>query len=929
MLRIGRRIQRGFTQASSFANHMDNFLSSDNALYAEQMFENWKKNRSSVHASWDAYFTNLSNGVESNQAFIQPPRPQSAVGSSAHHATPDHSTHKKHGGETTSHVAQEKLAQMILRYRRRAHELANIDPLNIEENRITNRSKFITLEQDPREFGFSPAEIQKPIHYYSNMKGFSHSKKEWTPLEVSKLLQEIYSGPITYEYSHIPNNEVQDWIRERIENVPPFTLSKQEKTNLLDRILRSQAFTDFCEKKYSSAKRFGIDGLDSAISGMEMLVNTAKKEGVQHIIVGMAHRGRLNTLACVFEKPYEAIFTEFKDPGIAKNIKSADWGFAGDVKYHLGASHQRHYEDGSKISLTMLPNPSHLETVNTVALGKAKSKMDHIGDKEGDKVVPVLIHGDAAFAGQGVVYETLQMELLKGYTCKGTVHIVFNNHVGFTTNPRDGRSTPYCTDVMKANNSFIIHVNADYPEQVDWAFKLAIEYRMKFKRDVVVDVSGYRKFGHNEQDMPKFTQPKSYERVEKMTPMWKKYAAEIVKSGEFTQEEIDARYNFHMEKMDQAFEKAKHENFNHKDWDSSTWKGILSPALKGEDHRSPVTKISEDQFKTIGRKINTLPTKNFHPIIQKVYEQRLKAVETGQGLDWAGAEALAFASLLIEGFGVRLSGEDVRRGTFSHRHACIIDQKDYFKYYPIRSVLTQDQEIKFQCFNSLLSEYGVLGFDYGYSIGNPNYLTIWEAQFGDFSNVAQPVIDQYIAGGERKWGVKSGLTLLLPHGYDGQGPEHSSARLERFLQLLDDDPYDPHFFESSAEKQTKLANMTICNITEPANYFHVLRRQLHRTTYRKPLIILSPKRLLRLKEAKSDMKDFTETPKFREVIGEATPNAIDEPKKIKQLIFCSGQIYYDLVEKRTQLGRKVAFLLTFRTLLSLELNRSPLYHTKP
>jgi len=891
--RLTRTALKAPVLSRGFGARADTFMTGENAIYAEQMYSRWVQDKKSVHASWDAYFRNLSGGVDSSQASSLPTSTQASTQSAG----------------TDETFYQEKLSQMIHRYRRRAHEIANTDPLDIKLNHYRYKHPFKTIEEDPKDYGLSPEDLNKPVPYISTAKGFHTSKKVWTPAEVSKLLQNIYTGPIGYEYVHIPSNEVQDWIRERIEKFPTFELSKKEKENLLDRILESQCFTDFCEKKYSSSKRFGIDGLDSAISGMEKLVDTAKEQGVSNVIFGMAHRGRLNTLACVFDKPYETIFTEFKDPGLAKSIKSAEWGFAGDVKYHLGASHKREYDDGSHISLTMLPNPSHLETVNTLVLGKARSKMDFIGDRNGDKVLSVIIHGDAAFSGQGIVYETLQMERLKGYTTHGTIHIVFNNHVGFTTNPGEGRSTPYATDVMKTNNSFIMHVNADCPEHVDFAFKLAVEYRMKFKRDVVIDVSGYRKFGHNEQDMPKFTQPMTYEKVEQRVPMWKQYAEQLVKDKVFTEEEITRKYEKFTAMMEKAFEKAKTENFNAKDWDSSTWKSILQ-TVDNNDTKSPTTSISESTFKSIGKRINSLPSgKTFHPIILKVYEQRLKAIETGEGVDWAGAEALAFATLLNEGFGVRLSGEDVRRGTFSHRHAALIDQKDYSKYFPINSILDKDEEVRFQVFNSHLSEYGVLGFDYGYSIGNPNYLTIWEAQFGDFANVAQPVIDLYIAGGERKWSVKSGLTLLLPHGYDGQGPEHSSARLERFLQLMDDDPYDPKFLEFDAPKQARLSNMNICNITEPANYFHALRRQLHRTDFRKPLIIMAPKRLLRLKEAKSDMKDFTQTKSFREIIPESQESSLDEPAKIKQLIFCSGQVYYDLVERRQHLKRKVNFIL--------------------
>lgn len=453
-----------------------------------------------------------------------------------------------------------------------------------------------------------------------------------------------------------------------------------------------------------------------------------------------------------------------------------------------------------------------------------------------------------------------------------------------------------------------MHVNADYPEHVDFVFKLAMEYRMKFKRDVVIDVSGYRKFGHNEQDQPFFTQPQTYEQIQNKTPMWKLYCDQLIQEGAFTQAEIDKKFDVCRESLEKALAVAKNQTFSSQDWDPSTFKTLISinSNPKNSDRINPTTSITEKEFKTIGKLINQLPEgKNFHTIINSVYKQRLQAIESGEGVDWAGAEALAFGTLLEDGFGVRLSGEDVRRGTFSHRHAAIMDQKDYTTYIPLGSLLEENEKIRLQIYNSFLSEYGVLGFDYGYSIGNPNFLTIWEGQFGDFSNVAQPIIDQYIAGGERKWGVKSGLTLLLPHGYDGQGPEHSSARLERFLTFMDDDYHDAKYMSYDAANQARIANLFICNITEPANYFHVLRRQLYKSEFRKPLIIMSPKKLLRLKEAKSNMKDFTAIERFREVIPEAEENTLISPTEITQVIFCSGQIYYDLAERRRKLQRKV------------------------
>lgn len=497
----------------------------------------------------------------------------------------------------------------------------------------------------------------------------------------------------------------------------------------------------------------------------------------------------------------------------------------------------------------MLPNPSHLETVDPLVSGKARAKMDYLGDSKGARVLPIMVHGDGAFTGQGVVYETIQMEKLEGYGTGGTVHVLFNNQLGFTANPRDGRSSTYPTDLMKTIGSLVIHVNADHPELVDQASKIAVEFRMKFSRDVIVNIIGYRRHGHNEHDSPKFTQPVLYGLIDKQLPMWKQYAAKLVKEGLFTQQEIDAKYKGFLNRILESYERSKDGKYVESERPSLLWGPFLKPSSECTQPEGKPTNVSEKVFKEVGTKINTIPTENraFHPLALKVYEARLQAIEAGKGLDWGCAEALAFGTLMNEGFGVRLSGEDVKRGTFSQRHGVLFDQSNGSTYTPL-NVLNGHKETPymFRTFNSFLSEYGVVGFDYGYSTANPNYLTMWEAQFGDFANVAQPIIDTYITNAEAKWGLKSGFVMLLPHGQDGLGPEHSSARVERYLQMLDDDIYDPDFIKND-NRQLRLVNYHICNLTDPANYFHILRRQLHRD-FRKPLILLTPKRLLRLKD---------------------------------------------------------------------------------
>lgn len=834
-----------------FGLRKDGFLMGENAAYAEEMYEIWRRDPSKVHASWNVYFQNVEKGLDPRSAYVEPPfdgTPPLSV--RAAQAVPAQAAGSSAGLQagTAGFEKSFNLYRMVEQYRRRGHLLADLDPLSFPGNRLVHEDRFERLSQNPGAFGFRESELSTKVRL-PLADGLFGQAPELSPEEVARRLEEVYCGKIGFEYLHIPEAEVVEWVRARIESRLPGKKSRAEAENLLHRVLESQALTDILHVKYGSSKRYGAEGCDGGVTGVEHLADIAKDHGVDKIVLGMPHRGRFNIMAGMFGKPLESIFDGFNDHGAEQDPKYlTEWGYSSDVKYHMSAFTKRVYPDGKEIRMNLLPNPSHLETVDPVLLGKARASQDLLSAGEGTRVLPIMIHGDGAFTGQGVVYETLQMEKLAGYGTCGTIHVVFNNQLAFTANPHDGRSSTYCSDVMKTTNALILHVNADHPEHVDYVFELAVEFRQKFRRDVIVDVVGFRRLGHNEHDSPRFTQPLLYDRVDQHPTLAKLYAQSLVKRGIFTQAEIDAKYQTIMQRVTKAYEVAKSGKFVEVERESETWKPYLGSYKECKNPAGRDTNISEETFKKIGTLINSVPAENnYHPIVQKVYEARLKSIETGTGVDWATAEALAFGTLLSQGFGVRLSGEDVKRGTFSHRHIGIVDQKNNQDFYPLSAASrSPNGPFRLQVYNSFLSEYGVFGFDYGYSIGNPNYLTIWEAQFGDFSNVAQPVIDTYLVNGEVKWGLKSGMVVLLPHGLDGQGPEHSSSKAERYLQMLDDDIYDPEFIKND-DMQSRLCSFSVCNITDPANYFHILRRQLLRD-YKKPLIICAPKRLLRLKE---------------------------------------------------------------------------------
>jgi 2-oxoglutarate dehydrogenase E1 component len=756
-------------------------------------------------------------------------------------------------------------ALMLIRaYRVRGHLEADLDPLG-----ITKDEKHPEL--DPDSYGFSEADMDRPI-FLHGVLGLSTA----TLREIMSVLRRDYCGKIGLEFMHLQDPEQKAWVQMAMEGVLHRTKFKREsKLEILESLTAAETFERFLDRKYTGTKRFGLDGGESALPGLETMVRVAAEMAVDEVSIGMAHRGRLNVLAHVMQKPLEAIFHEFRGGAATPD----EIGGSGDVKYHLGTSTDRKI-GGRDVHLTLVPNPSHLEAVDPVVLGKVRSSQDQRGDTERCHVMGVLIHGDAAFAAQGVVAETLQFTDLEGYTTGGVVHLIINNQIGFTTSPVAARSGPYPSDLAKAIQAPIVHVNGDDPEAVVLAATCAVRYRQIFKRDVVIDLWCYRRHGHNEADEPAFTQPLMYEKIKDRPTVRALYAQRLIDEGVMAQKEVDDLVAGWDARLEEAFETSKDYKPKKADWLEGVWSG-LEP-MPGYDGLRGQTGVDLDRLREVGRAFTTVPDGfNINRKIVRQLKAKAKMFETGAGIDWATAEALAIGTLLTEGHPARLSGEDSNRGTFSHRHASWIDQKTEARYIPLNHI--REKQGRFEVIDSPLSEYGVLGFEYGYAMDEPHALVLWEAQFGDFSNGGQVIIDQFIAAGESKWLRMNGLVLLLPHGYEGQGPEHSSARLERFLQLC-------------AEN-----NMQVVNCTTPANYYHVLRRQLHRS-FRKPLIVMTPKSLLRHKRAVSRLADFGPDTEFQTVL--ACPELPGEPSEAKRLVLCSGKLYYDLLEEREK--REVA-----------------------
>ena len=843
------------------------FLSKTNSSFIEQMYLRYVKEDPSLPESWRDYFSDLNEDVKSIIKEIEGP---SWIRKNLVENTRD---------DNSSTLEQQKIDSikaiaLIRSYRIRGHLIANLDPLGMMKREYLH-------ELHPSDHGFKKEDYERKI-YLSSYLDTSYS----TIKDIMFKLRRVYCATIGAEYMHISDPVEKIWFRERMEkNENQINFTNKGKKAILKTIIKAEGFEKYLAKKFIGTKRFGLDGGEALIPALEQIIKRGGQLGAKEIKIGMPHRGRLNVLANVLQKSYKKIFNEFVGELDAKSEESA-----GDVKYHLGASSNREF-DGNSVHVSLTDNPSHLEAVNPVVLGQVRAKQFFHKDKERKEVIPILIHGDAAFAGQGVVAECFAMSGLKGHNTGGTIHIIVNNQIGFTTSPRFARSSPYPSDLGKIVEAPILHCNGDDPEAVVHCAKIAIEFRQRFKKDVVIDLICYRRFGHNEGDEPTFTQPLMYKKIKSHPTTLNIYSKKLIKENSITEEEFKSEKKEFNDLLENQFKSAK-DHHPKIDWFEGTWSRYRPQ--KGKD-KIGNTGVQKNELIEISKKIHSLQENlKIHKTIKRIFENRHKSILEEKNIDWSTAEALAFGTLLKEGFPVRLVGQDSGRGTFSQRHSVLRNQEDNSRYIPLNNI--SNKQKNFEIVDSFLSELAVLGFEYGYSLVEPETLTIWEAQFGDFANGAQVVIDQFIASGERKWNRASGLVMLLPHGYEGQGPEHSSARLERFLQL------------SGQE------NLQIVNCTTPANYFHVLRRQIHRD-FRKPLIIMTPKSLLRNKLCISNLEDFSKNKSFHRVLKDHSYFDKDKfinlkkDSDIKKVIICSGKIYFDLLKARETIQRNDIVLI--------------------
>ncbi|KAF8448447.1 E1 subunit of 2-oxoglutarate dehydrogenase [Terfezia claveryi] len=890
----GYRGVRGYavpaTKGDNGVDPNDSFLQGNAANYIDEMYMAWRADPSSVHISWQVYFRNMEGGeMPPSQAFQPPPTLVPTPTGGVPSFVP--------GGNLGSNVdvTNHLKVQLLVRaYQVRGHHKAKIDPLGIKSTADIRFGNSNPRELDLDHYRFTEKDLDKEFTLGPGiLPGFAVDGRERMTLrEIVDACEKCYSRTYGIEYVHIPDREQCDWIRERVEVPTPFMYSLDEKRRILDRLIWASLFETFLNQKYPNDKRFGLEGAESLVPGMKALIDRSVDFGVENIVIGMPHRGRLNVLSNVVRKPNESIFSEF-----GGMLEPSEEG-SGDVKYHLGMNFERPTPSGKRVQLSLVANPSHLEAEDPVVLGKTRA-IQHFNcdEKNHNTAMAVLLHGDAAFAGQGVVYETMGFHSLPAYSTGGTIHLIVNNQIGFTTDPRFARSTPYCSDIAKSIDAPIFHVNADDVEGLNFICQLAAEWRATFKKDVVIDIVCYRKYGHNETDQPSFTQPYMYKKIAQHDSQLKQYVKQLVDEGSFTTEDIEEHKLWVWGLLEESFSKSRDYQPNAREWLTSAWNGFKSPKeLATEILPHLPTNVDKETLSHIANVISAAPEGfHVHKNLQRILANRKKTVEEGKGIDWATAEALAFGSLLKEGKHVRLSGQDVERGTFSQRHAVLHDQENEETYTPLQHI-SKDQA-PFVVSNSSLSEFGVLGFEYGYSLCSPEALVIWEAQFGDFANNAQCIIDQFIASGETKWLQRSGVVLSLPHGYDGQGPEHSSGRIERFLQLCNE---DPRIFPSpqKLERQHQDCNMQVAYMTEPANLFHALRRQMHRQ-FRKPLILFFSKALLRHPLARSNLEHFSEETHFKWIIPDPEHgNTIKSPEECTRMLICSGQVYAALHKHR-------------------------------
>jgi len=876
------------------------FLYGGNSAFVEALYARWAKDPASVEPSWQVFFAGLH---EPTADAVDAVRKPGWVGGQTPQARPDWlSALDGQWPAVEAKIAQKitdkapaatpeavraatldslRAIMMIRAYRVRGHFAANLDPLGLDE-------KPDTTELDPASYGFSEADYDRPI-FLDYVLGLETS----TVREIVSILRRTYCGNVGVQYMHISDPVEKQWLQERIEGKDKeITFTPQGKVAILKKLIEAEGFERFLHKRFPGTKRFGLDGGEATVPALEQIIKRGGALGVDDIVIGMPHRGRLNVLAAVMGKPYRVIFHEFQG---GSSVPS-DIGGSGDVKYHMGASSDRSFDDNN-VHLSLTANPSHLEIVNPVVLGKARAKQAEKlrQDPEGGRghVLPLLLHGDAAFAGQGVVAECFALMGLKGYRTGGTIHFIVNNQIGFTTSPRFSRSSPYPSDVALMVEAPILHANGDDPEAVVFAAKVATEYRQKFGKDVVIDMFCYRRFGHNEGDDPTMTQPLMYAKIKGHPSTREIYSQRLIEQGVVTAAEVDGWLAGFESFLDAEFEAGKVYKADKADWLDGAWSGFARP--DGDDRKFD-TAVPLQKLKDIGSRLTTVPNHiDVHKTVKRVVEGRRTAIEAGEGLDWSTGEHLAFATLLDEGFPVRLSGQDSVRGTFVQRHSDLIDQTTEEHYTPLNNI--RPGQAHYEVIDSLLSEEAVLGFEYGFSLADPNTLVMWEAQFGDFANGAQVVVDQFISSGERKWLRMSGLVMLLPHGYEGQGPEHSSARLERYLQSCAED------------------NMQVVNVSTPANYFHALRRQMHRP-FRKPLVVMTPKSLLRHKKAVSKLTDMADGSSFHRVLWDdaeinpaLTSTKLKSDDQIRRVIMCSGKVYYDLLDDREKRGIDDVYLL--------------------
>ena len=877
-------------QSQNQSFHASSFLQGQNAAYVESLQSRYAANPDAVDESWQKYFDALGDGSAdgSGPSWARrdwPIAPSDELTAAFDGQWPQDSDdmpanlrHKitaralaagmhPSNAEIEQRVNDSVRALMLIRaYRIRGHRIANLDPLG-----LTHHESHPEL--DPGNFGFTETDLDRQI-YLDNVLGLRHASMR----EILAMVQRTYCGTFAMQFMHVSDPAQSRWLRARIEGYgKEIQFTREGRRAILNKLIQAEGFEKFLQAKYTGTKRFGLDGAESVIPAMEQIIKRSGALGVKDIVIGMPHRGRLNVLANVMGKPYRAILNEFQ--GGSSNPD--DVSGSGDVKYHLGASSDREF-DGNVVHLSLTANPSHLEAVNAVVLGKVRAKQRQLGDRSHAQVLPVLLHGDAAFAGQGIVAECFGLSGLAGHRTGGTIHIIVNNQIGFTTAPHYSRSSPYPTDIALMLESPIFHVNGDDPEAVVHAAKVATEFRQEFGKDVVIDVFCYRRFGHNEGDEPMFTQPNMYRSIRLHSTTLELYSQRLIEDGLIPEEEVGQAMQDFQQRLAEEFEAAAAYRPNEADWLDGLWSKFQPNT---EDYQRGRTGVPIKRLQAVGRTLTNVPQGfSLHPTLARILKRREAIFATGKECNWAIAEQLAFGTLLQEGFSVRLSGQDSTRGTFSQRHAAFIDQDTEQRYVPLNNL--GDGAADFQVIDSMLSEFAVLGFEYGYTLSEPNALVLWEAQFGDFANGAQIMFDQFISSGERKWLRMSGLVMLLPHGFEGQGPEHSSARLERFLQMCAED------------------NWIVANCTTPANYFHILRRQLHRD-YRKPLVLMTPKSLLRHRLAVSDLDDFTEDSSFHRLLWDDaqkghsdTELAADE--KIRRVVLTSGKVYFDLLAERDE-----------------------------